>query len=299
MTIDRPIIAANLIVGQTSAMPQKNVALHSPNSFVPDPIASKSDSWSPYSTFTQKQEQNITQAKRVENWDDSSSATTTTQSDEDETGLFRTRTPPDDFAKPQNLSSLNGTAMFTTTPTPTNEKFHPSDSDEDSIEMAVQKLNSQKASSGIQNLINQQIGNSYKVSQPTSFPNAQSPLSEESSWTTSSAGLNKQSTTKGISSLVQQQPLLSKKSTEPTWDDSRPLSADLKRTSIISSSSDGSDVDEVKKSSTIVKSPFTNSVLSNIVQTNIQPTETKTTGVENLMKIIDTIMHLPIPAQKL
>jgi hypothetical protein len=165
--------------------------------------------------------------------------------------------------------------------------------------MAVQKLNSQKASSGIQNLINQQIGNSYKVSQPTSFPNAQSPLSEESSWTTSPTGLNKQSTTKGISSLVQQQPLLSKKSTEPTWDDSRPLSADLKRTSIISSSSDGSDIDEVKKSSTIVKSPFTNSVLSNIVQTNIQPTETKTTGVENLMKIIDTIMHLPIPAQKL
>jgi hypothetical protein len=259
-------------------------------------MGSHSDSWSPYSTFAQKPEQSITQAKRLESWDESS--TTTTQSDDDDTGLFRTRTPPTGFAQPQNLSSLNGTAMFTPTPTAANEKFRASESDEDSIEAAVQKLNSQKASNGIQNLVNQQIRHSYQVSQPTSFPNAQSPLSEDSSWTTSSTGLNKPSTTKGIASLVQQQPILPKKSNETTWDDSRPLSADLKRTSIVSTSSDESDDDDVGKSSTIVKSPFTSTVLSNIVQTNIQPTETKSTGVENLMKIIDTIMHLPVPAQK-
>ena len=174
--------------------------------------------------------------------------------------------------------------MFTTTTTKTN--LHDSDSDEDSIERAVQQHSSQKAAGGIQNLVNQQIGNSYRVSQPPSFPNAQSPLSEDSSWTTSSVGGNKQSNTKGVHSLVLQQPtLLTNKSSEHTWDDSRPLSADLKRSSHLSNSSDESDEDEEKKSSTIVRSPFMNSAVSNLVQKNIQPVESKTTGVENLTKI--------------
>jgi hypothetical protein len=194
--------------------------------------------------------------------------------------------------------------MFTTSTT--HEKFHDSNSDEDSIEAAVQNFNTQKASSGIQNLVNQQIGSSYKIPQQTSIQNTQSLISEDSSWTNSSAAMHKESTTKGIHSLVQQQPLISKKPSETTWDDSRPLSADLKRSSIrpthqMSSHSDDSDFDEDQKSSTIVKSPYTNTVLGHIVQTNIHPTEsseTKTTGVENLTKIIDTIMHSSTSNQK-
>ena len=156
----------------------------------------------------------------------------------------------------------------------------------------------------IQNLVNPQIGNSYQVIPPTPIATVQSPVSEDSSWTTSSVTGNQQPTAKEISSLVQQQPLLTKKPSEPTWDDdSRPLSADLKRTSFnskshISSSSDDSDDDQDKKSATIVKSPLTGGVLSNLVQTNIRSTEfteIKPTGIENLTRIIDTIMHTSPP----
>jgi hypothetical protein len=278
---------------------QKNATINSlVNSLPqPQPIASNSNSWTHDSTFTNQREQPLKQAKRLESWDESS----TTQSDDDNTGVYRTKTATTNFSKIQPSSSLNGTTMFTTTPL--NQNLDDSKSDEDSIEIAVQKLNTQKAASGIQNLVNKQIGNGYKLPQQTPILNAQSPMNEDSSWTTSSATLNKESTTKGIHSLVQQQPLLSKKPSEPTWDDSRPLSADLKRTSILSkdqtsSNSFDSDVDQDKKSSTIVKSPFTNTVLSNLVQKNIQPTETKTTGVENLINIIEAIMYSSKPTQK-
>ena len=294
MTIDKPIIAANPLIGRSSSPSQKNPTLSPPTNFVTDSAGSHTDSWSPYSAFFQKPEPPVSQAKRLENWDESS--TTTTQSDDDDGGLYGRRTPPAGFTQPQNPSSLNGTAMFTTTPAPVNEKFRGSESDEDSIEAAVQQLNSQKAASGIQNLVNQQIGNAYKVSQPPTFQLIQSPQSEDSSWTTSSTGLNKQPTNKGVAALVQQPPLLTKKSNETTWDDSRPLSADLKRTSTVSTSSDESDGEGIGKSSTIVKSPFTTPALASLVQKNIQPTESKPTGgVENLMKIVDTIMHMPPP----
>ena len=156
MTIDKPLIAANPLLSQTPTTPQKNPTLSSLTHFGVDPVASHSDSWSPYPTFAQKPDQGVLQAKRLENWDESST-TTTTQSDEEDTGLYRSRTPPVGFAQPPNLSSLNGTAMFTTTQSPANGKFRDSDSDEDSIEAAVQKLNSQKAAGGIQNLVNPQI----------------------------------------------------------------------------------------------------------------------------------------------
>jgi hypothetical protein len=72
------------------------------------------------------------------------------------------------------------------------------------------------------------------------------------------------------------------------------LSADLKRPltkskTPPSTSSEDSDFDYDGKSATIIKSPLTN-----IIQANIRPTElaeTKTTGVDNLTKIIDSIMH--------
>lgn len=237
----------------------------------------------------------------METWDDSS----TTQSDDDETGRYRTAIPLSSIPNPQ---TLNNSAMFTTTTTTTmatriNNQSDDSESDEDSIEAAVQKLNTQKAAGGIKNVLNKQIGNSFQISQTPPKSNTQSPLSEDSSWTASSATLNKDSATKGVQSLIQQQPLLTKKPSEPTWDDSRPLSADLKRNTNITrsrsfSNSDDSDVDQDKKSSTIVKSPFTNSALTSLVSKNIQPTQTPETGVDNLAKIIETIMYLPRPGQK-
>ena len=230
----------------------------------------------------------------------------TGQSDDDDTDMYRSRTPPTNFSKPHPLPTLNGTSMFTTTTTtPTKQTFDETTSDEDSIEAAVQRLNTQKAAGGIQNIVNKQVGNTFQLPSQTTIPSIRSPVSEESSWSTASVTPGKKvSSTKGVQSLIQQQPLLTKKSSEPTWDDSRPLSADLKRNSFSSktrssTSSDESDLDEEKKSSTIVKSPFTNNILSNLVQTNIQPTETKTTGgIENLTKMMETIMRPPLLIQK-
>ncbi len=297
--MDKPLVGPNLIAGPTVSSPQKNVTLDSLINSLPQPqpLVSSSTSWTHDSTFTHQREQPITQAKKIDRWDDSS----TTQSDDDDTGVYRTNVPPPTFPKPQ---PLNGTAMFTTTPT--KDDSDDSKSDEDSIEAAVQKLNTQKAAAGIENLVNKQIGNTYKLPQQISIPNVQSPLSEDSSWTASSSTLNKESTTKVVHPLVLQPPLLSKKSTEPSWDDSRPLSADLKRSTNISNnqdltSSDESDADEDKKQSTIVKSPFTNSAISDLVSKNIQSTQfsdSETTGVENLTKIIETIMFSSAATQK-
>ena len=414
MSIDRQLIAANLIVGQTTSPAQSTSTINAVVGVTPHPTGSNPASWSPYSPFNPKPEQSVTAAKKMESWSQSS----TTQSEDEESEGSRIRTPPAGFAQP---SPLNGTAMFTTT-TPPKALPSESESEEDSIEAAVQQHNMQKATGGIQQLVNKQIGNSYLFSQSTtssssnvglnsankqiggnyefppatsssnavqslvnkqigsttgsspatssssgapnqtnrqfgstfgsppatssgngiqnlvnkqiggsygsppatsssnvvqslvnkqiggsygsqpatSFPNAQSPTSEHSSWSSSSIGVNKDSTTtKGISSLVQQQPLLTgKKSNEPTWDDSRPLSADLKRTSILTDSSDESYFDDDGKSATIVKSPYTTPTLSNLVQQNIQPTEPKSTGVENLTKIFDSIMHAkPVPTK--
>jgi hypothetical protein len=285
VSLERPLINANPLMGQPVS-PKKNVAINSVLNALPRPEinAQNSNSWTHDSTVIHKTEQNVKQARQIDTWDSSSA----TQSDDEDTGIYRTKQASTNFH--QAHSSLNGTTMFTTTPI--NQHLNDSKSDDDdSIEAAIQNLNTQKVNSGIQSLVNKQIGEGYKVT-----PSAQSPRSEESSWTTSSVTANKESVTKGVSSLIHQQPLLSKKSSVSTWDDSRPLSADLQRTitkpKVETSSS--SDDDNNNKSSTIVKSPLTSGVSSNVVQTNIRTsgfTEPKTTGVENLAKIMGTIGH--------
>lgn len=303
-SLNKGIIGTNIIVGQTATTPSstsvpKNSTINSLVNSVPQPdsLRSNSNSWTQDSIYAQ---QPVRQAQRVDNtWDSSSSA----QSDEDN-GSFRVPSSSvTNVTKPQTLPTLNGTAMFTTQISPT-DQFDESRSDEDSIEAAVKELNTQKAALGIGNLVNQQIGNTYKPVQQSSLFNLQSPMSEDSSWTTSSVTANKEpvKTTTTIQSLVKQQPLVGKKSSEPTWDDSRPLSADFKHGSFTaknaqqsgsSTSSDESDLDDEKKSSTIVKSPLTH-----LVQQNIQPVESKSTGIDNLAKIMETIMHKPVLIQK-
>jgi hypothetical protein len=148
--------------------------------------------------------------------------------------------------------------------------------------------------------VNKQIGGNHQILQQVSIPTARSPMSDDSTWSTSSASPRKEPTTKGINSLIQQQPLHTQMINEVTIDDSRPLSADLKRSSTKSktppsTSSEDSDYDYDGKSATIIKSPLTN-----IIQANIRPTElteTKTTGVENLTKMVDAIMH-PSPTNQ-
>ncbi|CAF1486410.1 unnamed protein product, partial [Adineta steineri] len=83
---------------------------------------------------------------------------------------------------------------------------------------------------------------------------------DESSWTTSHAPANKETTTtKGIQNLVRH-------IDESTWDDSRPLSPDTK---------------QVKSSNTV----------SNLIIYPQKLPETRTTGTENLTKMMSTIMN--------
>ncbi len=70
-------------------------------------------------------------------------------------------------------------------------------------------------------LVNKQISNGYKV---IGLTNVHSPLSDDSSWTTSPVPFNEELPSKGVHNLVQKP-----KTDESTWDDSRPLSADLKQ----------------------------------------------------------------------
>lgn len=158
--------------------------------------------------------------------------------------------------KPKSaISTLQKTLPFSPT---TNYKAH-SDSEEDSVETEIRKLDLQKVSasgSTVQKLVNKSIGNGYKV---IGVSEAHSALSDDSSWTPSPAPNTKEPTTKGIASLVQ-------KVDDSTWDDSRPLSVEPNERSIGKS-------------------------ISSLVSNKPNLSEPKSTGVENLTKMMASIMH--------
>ncbi|CAF2385966.1 unnamed protein product [Rotaria sp. Silwood2] len=297
VSIEKTSINKSLIGGQTLS-PKKNVTISSLVHSLPQP-ESNSNSWTYDKSSIHKQESNVTQAKRIDSSDD----TTLSHSDDDDDNIrssYRPKTPSTILPK---LPTLNNTAVFATTRS--NEKIDNTDSDEDSIEAAVRQMNTQKSSLGIQNLVNSQIGNNFKASQQTPISTVQSPISEDYLYTTSSIGSKKESTTTGINALFQHNPLLSKKTSGSTWDDSRPLSADLERNSIksknrVTSDSNDSDTDQGEQLATIVKAPVKGGAIANLVQTSIRPTElteTKSTGVENLLKIMNDIQNSPPPNQ--
>ena len=322
-SFEKALVDTNLIAGQPSS-PKKNVVINSiVNTLVqPEAIESQSTSWIHDPPSLYKQEQTTRQTKTVEI---SNQSPIVQSDDQHDTNVYRSKTASTTYSVLHSLPGLNGTTMFTTTRK--NENVDHSDSDEDSIEVAVRKHTMPpKPSNGIQNLVNQQIGNNYRISPEIPTPKIQSPVSDESSWSISLTASNKDSITKGISALVQQQSLINKKTSELAWDDSRPLSADLVRSSVIlkshgTDSSDESDVEQDRKSATIIKSPLTNGALSSLVQGSIRPkdevtdkktngvlsslvqgsirpkdevTDKKTNCVENLIEIMKAIGHPPI-----
>jgi hypothetical protein len=165
--------------------------------------------------------------------------------------------PSDDdtnVSKPKSvLSNLQKTLTFA----PATNYRTSSISDDDSIETEIRKLDVQKptAGSAIEKLVNKQIGTGYKV---IGLSDVQSPVNEDSSWTTSPVPDNKESNTKGIHHLVQKQNI-----DESTWDDSRPLSSDLK---------------QIKPS-------------TNLIVRQANHPEGRPTGIENLTKMMETMMH--------
>jgi hypothetical protein len=185
----------------------------------------------------------------VKSWSDDTVSALPTKKQEPRSNSWDTSLSDDDatISKPKRVpSNLQRAQPFS----PSTNDLTSSDTDNNSVETEIRKLDIQKPS--IENLVNKQISNGYKV---IGLPEAQSPLSDDSSWTTSLVPFNKESTTKGTQNLV-----LKPKIDESTWDDSRPLSADLK----------------VRKNS---------DDLSSLLRS------TDSSGVENLIKIVDTIIH--------
>ncbi|CAF0994213.1 unnamed protein product [Rotaria magnacalcarata] len=306
----------NRTVGQPLS-PKKNVTMSAMINALPHPdhVDSNSNSWTFDKSSTYRKEAPVRIATRIPESDDTSAA----ESDDDNPA-FRVQ-PPQQFNAP---SVFTGTA--------TKQKSADSDSDEDSIEAAVRRLNAQKASLGIQNLVNPSITPIHKTPQPQ-IPIVQSPVSEEYLWSTSSKTLNKEQQSKGVGALLHNQPLLNKKSNEPTWDDSRPLSADFERKltkqkSQSSISSNDSDSDQDKRSSTIVRAPTQNGTITSLIKQTMRPTDptqnestiiraptqngtitslikqtmrptdstqNESTGVENLRKIIEDIQQSSRP----
>ncbi|UJR09774.1 hypothetical protein I4U23_014001 [Adineta vaga] len=162
--------------------------------------------------------------------------------------------------KPKSaISTLQKTLPFTPS---TNYQIHSDsaddDDDEDSVETEIRKLDAQKTStaSTTQALVNTHIGSGYKV---IGLTEAHSVLSDDSSWTPSPALGNKEPTTKGVRNLVQ-------KADDSTWDDSRPLSIEPKEKSTVKS-------------------------ISSLVTNQPNLPEAKSTGVENLTKMMTSIIH--------
>ena len=310
-SIEQLLVGANPLVKPpvTSSAPKKSVTIDALVTALPQPAPtdSASNSWSQQLNAPKSvHDQTIRQAKKVEDWASSSTSHSDTD-DSSSIGEKKVRTPPLGFQQTQPFSALNGTSMFTTTASPTKQQLDDSRSEEDSIEAAVQKFYKKSPSEGIQGLVNRQM-----APNPASHPSVsvlhsvvQSPVADDSAWSTSSVGGNQAAPNKAINALINQQPLLSKKPSESTWDDSRPLSADLKgdsfrskRSSSASSSSTRGDDDDDRMKQTVINtkapSQTTNSSIANLVNKSIrpaEPAESKGTGVDNLTKIMDTIMR--------
>lgn len=139
-------------------------------------------------------------------WDTSS----LTQSDEDETGIFKPKPALSNLIQTQPLS-------------PSTQNLTDSDSDNDSFETEIRRLDIDKTAgtAAVHKLVQPVIGTGYRVIGPEEIS---SPVSEGSSWTSPVEA----TTNNTLRKLVQEQPLVSRKISESTWDDSRPLSAEAK-----------------------------------------------------------------------
>lgn len=294
MTDKNTHFPGNHPVGQPSS-PKKNVTINALVNALPhpEPVDSVSNSWTYDKSSSYKKDPIVKPANRVERSDDTSDAES-----ENDSHPFRPKQKPGPFQPPPQF---NVATLF---PIAQKKESESHSESEDSIEAALQELNTQKASLGVQNLVNQQIGSSFKPTQQPPKPNLQSPTSEDYLWSSSSRVSNKEQP-QGISALIKNQPLIGKKPNAPTWDDSRPLSADLilnskKQPVNTSTGSSDSESEVDNKSSTIVRAPSQNPTLSSLIQSSMRPiesTETKSTGVENLIKIIEAIEKLPRPTQ--
>lgn len=253
--VERSLVNANPLVGpDPNASPKKTVTINHLVTSLHQ--TERSDSLSQSSSqdrtpIVSPHNQSIKPAQRYEESTSQSSTTSDTHSDDDSESrrdaMRSAPPPPAVFQQTQPFPLLNGTTMFTPSHMQQDPMMASKSDDEDSIEKLVADIYRQPASTGVESLVNRNVALATKPAQPMV-----SPREEESSWSTSSIAANHGPANSGVGirALVQQQPLTVRKSADSTWDDSRPLSADLKKTTIQqeqaaagSTSSDDSDDD--------------------------------------------------------
>lgn len=137
---------------------------------------------------------------RSNSWD-------TSVSDDEDATLSKSKEPPKSLPKPLTLS----TSIINVSSSDTD--------DDNSVDTEIRKLDLDKSlpSKGIENLVNKSVGGGYKV---VGISEVQSPVSEDSSWSTSLVPFNQSAPAKPAQTIVQ--------ADDSTWDDdSRPLSTHL------------------------------------------------------------------------
>jgi hypothetical protein len=157
----------------------------------------------------------VSRAKNDNTWDTSPS--------EDDVSVLKPKVP----------SILQKTQPFV----PSTNYLTESDSENDSVETEIRRLDTKKPTA-VANTVNKNTGTGYKV---VGLSKVQSPLSDDSSWTTTPVPFNKETTKK----------VEKPKTDESTWDDSRPLSADIKK-SVLSNSSPRKDKAGVENLTSII-----------------------------------------------
>lgn len=162
-------------------------------SAVPHPVSTLK-SWSDDTTSAPPAKQKA--EPRSNSWD-------TSVSDDDDATISKSKEVPKTLQKPLAIStSIIGVSSSDT-------------DDDDSFDTEIRRLDLDKPSSskGIENLVNKAIGGGYKV---VGVSEVQSPVSEDSSWSTSLVPFNQPAPAKPVETVVQ--------ADDSTWDDdSRPL----------------------------------------------------------------------------
>ncbi|CAF1562232.1 unnamed protein product [Rotaria sp. Silwood1] len=210
------------------------------------------------------------QTSNTKSWSDDTITVPVTQIKKIErhSETWDTSTSEDDninTSKPQHTSNiLQKTLPFS----PSKDDLTDSNSDNNSVNTEIRNFDINKTV--IQNLVNTKIGNGYRVIGPTK---TQSPISDDSSWTTTSVKMNKESTinTKGITNLVQQI-----KKDESTWDNSHSLTTNLKQTKDIEN--------RIQQIKTEESTWDDSQVLSH--------SSKQSKGIDNPVKIMDTNVHI-------
>ena len=282
-----PVTGSNLTSNQVKSPTNNHTISILPRGDARDTL---DNSWSQNThPSTSQLNQSIRPAQKApESWTSSSDSSGSDDDDDDTVQKKKSGIPSVPFQQTPAYGSLNVTSMFMLNPT-NDSKNDDDNQDDDSIETAVRVT----TQTNFQDSSKTPASQIYSVQKSQPSHNVPSPISDESSYSTSSAIPQKSIPNPTISALVQNQPLTNKRTNELTLDDSRPLSADLKNTitrkpsNSSTSSFDGVTYESNKPRTENQVPPGTNSVLSALIIKNMKPMDSQ--GKENLTNALNNM----------